>query len=84
MYPPDLIEAERLSSQPEILCRGGSAIISPSGEYLAGPLFDKEGILLADLDLAEVVRGKFDFDVVGHYARADVFHLTVNERPMHL
>jgi len=84
MYPSDLIEAEGLSSQPEILCRGGSAIISPSGEYVAGPLFDKEGILLADLDLAEVVRGKFDFDVVGHYARPDVFHLTVNERPTHL
>ena len=83
MYPPDLIESEGLSSQPEILCRGGSAIISPSGEYLAGPLFDKEGILLSDLDLAEVVRGKFDFDVVGHYARPDVFHLIVNERPMH-
>jgi nitrilase len=83
MYPSDLIEAEGLSSQPEILCRGGSAIVSPSGEYLAGPLFDKEGILLADLDLAEVVRGKFDFDVVGHYARPDVFHLIVNERPMH-
>jgi len=83
MYPPDLIEAEGLSSQPEIICRGGSAIVSPSGEYLAGPLFDKEGILLADLDLAEVVRGKFDFDVVGHYARPDVFRLTVNERPMH-
>jgi nitrilase len=83
MYPSDLIEAEGLSTQPEILCRGGSAIVSPSGEYLAGPLFDKEGILLANLDLAEVVRGKFDFDVVGHYARPDVFRLIVNERPMH-
>jgi nitrilase len=82
MYPSDLIEAEGISSQPEIFCRGGSAIVSPSGEYLAGPLFDKEGILLADLDLAEAVRGKFDFDVVGHYARPDVFRLIVNERPM--
>jgi nitrilase len=84
MYPSDLVEAEGLSGQPEILCRGGSAIVSPSGEYLAGPLFDKEGTLLAELDLTEVVRGKFDFDVVGHYARPDVFHLTVNERQMHL
>ena len=81
MYPSDVVEAEDLSDQPEILCRGGSAIISPSGEYLAGPLFDREGTLLAELDLAEVVRGKFDFDVVGHYGRPDVFHLTVNERP---
>jgi nitrilase len=82
MYPPDLIETEGLSNQPEILSRGGSAIVSPAGEYLAGPLLDKEGILLAELDLAEVVRSKFDFDVVGHYARPDVFRLTVNERPM--
>jgi nitrilase len=80
MYPSDLAQAEDLSGQPEILCRGGSAIVSPSGNYIAGPLFDKEGTLLAELDLAEVVRGKFDFDVVGHYARPDVFHLTINER----
>jgi nitrilase len=82
MYPPDVIEAEGLANQPEILSRGGSAVVSPAGEYLAGPLLDKEGILIADLDLAEVVRSKFDFDVVGHYARPDVFHLTVNESPM--
>jgi nitrilase len=63
------------------LCRGGSAIVSPFGEYLAGPLFDQEGTLLAELDLAEVARGKFDLDVVGHYARPDVFRLLVNEQP---
>jgi len=81
MYPPDLVEAENLSSLPEILCRGGSAIISPSGEYLAGPSFNKEEIILAELDLTELIRGKFDLDVTGHYARPDVFQLTVNERP---
>lgn len=81
MYPADLVEDENLSSLPEILCRGGSAIVSPSAEYLAGPSFDKEEILLAELDLAEMVRGKFDLDVTGHYARPDVFQLTVNERP---
>jgi nitrilase len=47
---------------------------------LAGPLFDKEGMLFADLDLAEVARSNFDFDVVGHYARPDVFQLIVNEK----
>jgi nitrilase len=41
-----------------------------------------ELVLYADLDLAEVARGKFDFDVVGHYARPDVFQLVVNEKPM--
>ena len=60
----------------------GSAIISPFGEVLAGPLYDKEGTLFADIDLAEVARGKYDFDVVGHYARPDVFQLVVNEGPL--
>ena len=49
---------------------------------IAGPLYDREGILTAELDLAEVARAKFDFDVVGHYARPDVFQLTVNTQPM--
>ena len=79
MYPPDLPGIEELAGQPEVMCRGGSAIMSPLGEVVAGPLYDREGILTAELDLAEVVRAKFDFDVVGHYARPDVFQLTVNE-----
>ncbi len=82
MYPADLPGIEDLASQPEVMCRGGSAIISPLGDVIAGPLYDQEGILYADLDLAEVARGKFDFDVVGHYARPDVFQLSVNERPL--
>jgi len=81
MYPADLDGFEELADQPEVMCRGGSAIVSPLGEVLAGPLYDQEGTLFADLDLAEVVRAKFDFDVVGHYARPDVFQLSVNERP---
>ncbi len=81
MYPPDLEGIEDLADQPDVMCRGGSAVISPLGEVLAGPLFDREGVLFAELDLAEVARGKFDFDVTGHYARPDVFQFTVNERP---
>jgi nitrilase len=61
--------------------RGGSAIISPMGRVLAGPHFDGEIILSADLDLNDIGRGKFDFDVVGHYSRPDVFQLIVNESP---
>lgn len=82
MYPADLEGIEDLTGQPEIMCRGGSAIISPLGDVLAGPLYNEEGILYADLDLAEVARSKLDFDVVGHYARPDVFRLMVNEEPM--
>ena len=81
MYPSDLVGVEDLEGQPEVLCRGGSAVISPLGEVLAGPLYGEEGILYAELDLGEVARGKFDFDVVGHYARPDVFRLVVNEKP---
>jgi nitrilase len=48
---------------------------------LAGPVFGEETILTADLDLGDIARGKMDFDVVGHYARPDVFQLSVNEAP---
>jgi nitrilase len=81
MYPDDLKDLKELDEQPEIMCRGGSAIISPLGKVLAGPLFEQEGILFADLDLGAITRSKFDFDVVGHYARPDVFQLLVNEKP---
>lgn len=65
----------------EIVSRGGSCIIGPLGNVLAGPDFSGECILYADIDLADIVRGKYDFDVVGHYARPDVFKLTVDARP---
>jgi len=81
LYPADLPGIEELAGQPQVMCRGGSVIISPLGEVIAGPLYGEEGILYAKLDLAEVERGKFDFDVVGHYARPDVFQFRVNENP---
>lgn len=82
MYPADLEGIEDLEGQPEVLCRGGSAVISPLGEVLAGPLYDREGMLTAELNLARVAESRFDFDPVGHYARPDVFRLIVNERPL--
>ena len=77
-YPADY-PALQGNDPATIMSRGGSAIIDPLGRVLAGPDFDGPTILIADLDLAEIVRGKFDFDVVGHYARPDVFRLVVNE-----
>jgi nitrilase len=65
----------------EVLIRGGSCIIGPLGQVLAGPHFGSECILTADLDLKEIARGKYDFDVAGHYARPDVFRLHVNTQP---
>ncbi|CAM5465614.1 Aliphatic nitrilase OS=Afipia felis OX=1035 GN=nitA_1 PE=3 SV=1 [Afipia felis] len=66
----------------EILMRGGSLIVDPFGEVLAGPTFDCETILTAQLETADITRGKFDLDVAGHYARPDIFSLMVDERPM--
>ena len=69
-----------LGDSPDaVIMRGGSAIVSPLGQVLAGPDFSGETILVADLDLDDIGRGKFDFDVAGHYSRPDVFQLTVNE-----
>ncbi len=61
------------------LIRGGSCIISPFGEVLAGPVRERDAILSAEMDKAEITRGKYDLDVVGHYARPDIFSLRVNE-----
>ena len=61
--------------------RGGSCIVDPFGNFLAGPNVEGEAILTAEIDRAQIVRGKFDLDVVGHYARPDIFELHVDERP---
>jgi nitrilase len=63
-----------------IVTRGGSCIVDPFGNFLAGPNTSDEVILTADIDRAQIVRGKFDLDVVGHYARPDIFQLQVDER----
>jgi nitrilase len=78
-YPIDY-DTEFGNDPETVISRGGSCIVNPMGEIIAGPDYDGETILTADLDLAEIARGKFDFDVVGHYARPDIFRLEVNER----
>jgi nitrilase len=79
-YPAEYA-APQFGDGPEtILSRGGSCIIGPLGQILVGPNYDSECILAADLDLDDIARGKFDLDVVGHYARPDVFRLHVNEQ----
>jgi nitrilase len=79
-YPADYPIAP---ADPDIvLIGGGSCIVDPAGRVLAGPARDGEAILTADLDLDEIARGTFDLDVVGHYARPDVFRLLVDDRPL--
>jgi nitrilase len=76
-YPTD-----RFPASQDVLIRGGSCVVGPLGELLAGPVYGEECVLTADLARADLARAKFDFDVVGHYARPDVFRLEVNEQPM--
>jgi len=67
---------EELGEQPEVMTRGGSVIVSPLGEILAGPLYGEEGLVESELDLNLLAKSKMDFDVTGHYQRPDVFSMT--------
>jgi nitrilase len=78
-YPPDYpVEA---SGPDDVIMAGGSCIVDPLGQVLTGPARDGEALLTADLDLGQIVRGTLDLDVVGHYARPDVFRLVVDRSP---
>ena len=79
-FPAD-IKNEIASKPGDVVCLGGSCIVGPMGNVLAGPDFTGESILYADLDLADVARAKYDFDVTGNYARPDLFHLEIDEQP---
>jgi nitrilase len=75
-YPADFPLAPLLEGR-DILGRGGSAILAPDGAYLAGPLYDEEGILYADLDPELLRHARQRFDPAGHYHRPDVLSLSV-------
>ena len=77
--PPPVASAAIDWPRDRPLIRGGSVIVSPLGEVLAGPVYNREELLVATIDLDDVVRGRYDLDVIGHYARPDVFALTVDE-----
>ncbi|MDF9799923.1 nitrilase [Catalinimonas alkaloidigena] len=78
MYPEAY--QELVESEEEVLCRGGSVIISPMGEILAGPLYDQAGVLSAEITLEDIISAKLDFDVDGHYARPDIFELNIQNQ----
>lgn len=60
---------------------GGSVIVGPMGEVLAGPLRGREGLIYANIDPGQSLAAKFDLDVTGHYARPDLFRISVNRSP---
>jgi len=74
-FPPELAD-----DPDQLIIRGGSAIIAPDGRYLAGPVFNEETIISAEIDLSEIVREQLALDVTGHYARPELFELTVLRR----
>ncbi len=76
-YPDDFPLRAELDGAG-LLGRGGSAILAPDGSYLAGPLYDEEGILYAELDPATLLAERQRFDPVGHYHRPDVLRLGVS------
>ena len=79
-YPADYAPVQ--GDDPDtVLIRGGSLIVDPLGNVLAGPVYDRSEVLVADLDLALSPRARYDFDPVGHYARPDLFTLQVNTAP---
>jgi len=80
MVPPELYSQHELNELPQIVCRGGSSIIDPYGHYEVEPVWDREAILYADLDLKKVVASRMEFDVSGHYHRPDVFKFEIMDK----
>ena len=78
-YPADLHCPEEIARLPEIVCRGGSCIVDPYGHYVTQPVWDKEAIIRADLELDRVPASRMEFDACGHYSRPDVLELRVHE-----
>lgn len=79
MYPKKY--HSHTKEEKEEICPGGSVIVNPQGKIIQGPLFGKSGVLTSELDLTEVIKGKMEFDVCGHYARNDIFDFKVNHQP---
>lgn len=77
---PDTMVNRITDDASDVLMRGGGIIVDPLGRVLAGPDYSGETILAAELDTDDIARAQFDFDVVGHYARPDVFTLLVDEQ----
>lgn len=80
MYPSDLNASEEVAKPPHIVCRGGSCIIDPYGHYVTEPVWDKEEIIYADLDMDKVPASRMEFDACGHYSRPDVLKLIVEDK----
>lgn len=77
MYPTDLLEQEEIGRLNDTVCRGGSCIIDPYGHCVTEPVWDKEAIVYANLDMDKVPMSRMEFDATGHYTRPDILELKV-------
>lgn len=79
MYPADLLEQKEIGRLNDTVCRGGSCIIDPYGHCVTEPIWDKEAIVYADLDMDKVPMSRMEFDATGHYTRPDILELKVHD-----
>ena len=79
-YPADLNAREEIARLPETVCRGGSCVVDPYGRYVTEPVWDREALIYADLDMNAVPASRMEFDACGHYSRPDVLRLEYQDR----
>jgi predicted amidohydrolase len=76
--PADFELASDFADAGPVLLNGGSAIIAPGAGYVVGPLYGREELLTAELDVARIAEEKLVLDTAGHYSRPDLFEVKVN------
>lgn len=75
---PEQLRGETYGGEDDWMSRGYGTIVEPGGEIIAGPQTEVEQIIYAELDNAKITQHRHIFDPVGHYARPDVFRLSVD------